>query len=79
MLALLVYGLVLLAGQEVRIHEMRARLGSVNRQIGEIHKENEDLQRQQAYLKSNDYIKNKARSEFGLTAPGEILYIPVDR
>ena len=53
--------------------DMKAQEAEVDLQIAQAKAEKEDLLAQEEYMKTDDYIKDVAREEFGMVEPGEYI------
>jgi cell division protein FtsB len=89
MRVLLVLGVVILLGMQVRLwfsdigvfarHELRDRLAEQTRRNAELEERNRRLALQIAALKSGPAgVETRARSELGMIKDGETFYIVVD-
>ncbi len=72
--AFLLYGVSVFAGQEVRVHRLKVQEAGVQAQIRQLQQANQALREQIKQANSDEYIEKIAREQLGLVKEGEIPY-----
>jgi len=57
----------------LRYQDMKAQEAEIDLAIAQAKAEKEELLKQEEYMKTDDYVKDVAREEFGMVEPGEYI------